>query len=100
MRPPQSIAVAPDASLPVPSASELIVERATHLFGRGHLHEALALLDTIGVDPAYGKRGVGHTMVSQLFGNLEALRGNEHRVRYVLHARSFPVVVPYPVNSA
>jgi 3-oxoacyl-[acyl-carrier-protein] synthase III len=31
-------------------------------------------------------------------GNLAALRGNEHRVRYVLHARSFPVVVPYPVN--
>lgn len=29
---------------------------------------------------------------------LDALRGNEHRVRYVLHARSFPVVVPYPVN--
>lgn len=29
---------------------------------------------------------------------LDALRGNESRVRYVLHARSFPVVVPYPVN--
>lgn len=29
---------------------------------------------------------------------LDALRGNEHRVRYVLHARSFPVVVPYPTN--
>jgi 3-oxoacyl-[acyl-carrier-protein] synthase-3 len=31
-------------------------------------------------------------------GRLDALRGNEHRVRYVLHARTFPVVVPYPVN--
>lgn len=30
--------------------------------------------------------------------DLDALRGREHRVRYVLHARSFPVVVPYPVN--
>jgi 3-oxoacyl-[acyl-carrier-protein] synthase-3 len=30
--------------------------------------------------------------------NLDALPGQEHRVRYVLHARSFPVVVPYPVN--
>ncbi len=40
-------------------------------FGRT---EPVAVLDTIGVDPAYGKRGVGHTMVSQLFGNLEALR--------------------------
>jgi 3-oxoacyl-[acyl-carrier-protein] synthase-3 len=29
---------------------------------------------------------------------LADLRGNEHRVRYVLHARSFPVVVPHPVD--
>jgi 3-oxoacyl-[acyl-carrier-protein] synthase-3 len=29
---------------------------------------------------------------------LDPLRGQEHRVRYVLHARSFPVVAPYPVN--
>jgi 3-oxoacyl-[acyl-carrier-protein] synthase-3 len=29
---------------------------------------------------------------------LEGLRGNEHRIRYVLHARTFPVVVPYPLN--
>jgi 3-oxoacyl-[acyl-carrier-protein] synthase-3 len=29
---------------------------------------------------------------------LEALRGREDKVRYVLHARAFPVVVPYPVN--
>jgi 3-oxoacyl-[acyl-carrier-protein] synthase-3 len=29
---------------------------------------------------------------------LEGLRGHEHRVRYVLHARTMPVVVPYPVN--
>lgn len=29
---------------------------------------------------------------------LDALRGREHQVRYVLHARTFPVVVPYPVN--
>lgn len=31
-------------------------------------------------------------------GRLDALRGREHLVRYVLHARSFPVVVPYPDN--
>jgi 3-oxoacyl-[acyl-carrier-protein] synthase-3 len=31
-------------------------------------------------------------------GKLDGLRGNEQRVRYVLHARSFPVVVPFPVN--
>ena len=29
---------------------------------------------------------------------LEGLRGRERRVRYVLHARAFPVVVPYPLN--
>ncbi|HEX8768441.1 MAG TPA: 3-oxoacyl-[acyl-carrier-protein] synthase III C-terminal domain-containing protein [Jatrophihabitans sp.] len=29
---------------------------------------------------------------------LPALRGQEHRVRYVLWARAFPTVVPYPVN--
>jgi 3-oxoacyl-[acyl-carrier-protein] synthase-3 len=29
---------------------------------------------------------------------LDGLAGQAHRVRYVLHARSFPVVVPYPVN--
>lgn len=31
-------------------------------------------------------------------GGLEELRGQERRVRYVLHARSFPVVVPYPLD--
>ena len=29
---------------------------------------------------------------------LAALRGQEHRVRYVLYARAMPVVAPYPVN--
>ena len=29
---------------------------------------------------------------------LESLRGREDQVRYVLHARSMPVVVPYPLN--
>jgi ribosomal protein S18 acetylase RimI-like enzyme len=39
-------------------------------FGRA---EPVAVLDTIGVDPGYGHRGVGHALVSQLFANLEAL---------------------------
>ncbi|HEY1918626.1 MAG TPA: 3-oxoacyl-[acyl-carrier-protein] synthase III C-terminal domain-containing protein [Streptosporangiaceae bacterium] len=30
---------------------------------------------------------------------LDALRGQEHRVRYVLYARTMPVVEPYPVNT-
>lgn len=41
------------------------------------------------------------TVLDLLLGaaaNLCALRGQEHRVRYVLYARTFPVVTPYPVN--
>jgi predicted N-acetyltransferase YhbS len=33
----------------------------------------VAVLDTIGVDPDYAHRGVGHALLSQLFTNLEAL---------------------------
>jgi hypothetical protein len=36
--------------LPVPRASDLLLARGTSLFERGHLHEALAVLDAIGVD--------------------------------------------------
>lgn len=39
-------------------------------FGRA---EPAAVLDTIGVDPAYARRGVGRALVSQLFGHLGAL---------------------------
>ncbi|MDL4774213.1 MULTISPECIES: 3-oxoacyl-[acyl-carrier-protein] synthase III C-terminal domain-containing protein [Thermomonosporaceae] len=31
-------------------------------------------------------------------GKLDALRGREHHVRYVVQARTMPVVVPHPVN--
>ena len=34
----------------------------------------VAVIDTIGVDPGYGHRGVGHALLSQLFLNLGALR--------------------------
>lgn len=40
-------------------------------FGRT---EPVAVIDTIGVDPEYGHRGVGHALLSQLFLNLGALR--------------------------
>ena len=40
-------------------------------FGRT---EPVAVIDTIGVDPAYAHRGVGHALLSQLFANLGALR--------------------------
>jgi len=48
-------------------------------------------------------RAPGVSLVDLLLAaarRLDALRGSEHRVRYVLHARTFPVVVPYPVNPA
>jgi predicted N-acetyltransferase YhbS len=40
-------------------------------FGRT---EPVAIIDTIGVDPEYAHRGVGHALMSQLFANLGALR--------------------------
>ena len=40
-------------------------------FGRT---EPVAVIDTIGVDPDYSHRGVGHALLSQLFANLGALR--------------------------
>jgi ribosomal protein S18 acetylase RimI-like enzyme len=36
--------------------------------------EPVAVIDTIGVDPASAHRGVGHALLSQLFANLSALR--------------------------
>jgi predicted N-acetyltransferase YhbS len=36
--------------------------------------EPVAVMDTIGVDPEYAHRGVGHALLSQLFVNLGALR--------------------------
>jgi 3-oxoacyl-[acyl-carrier-protein] synthase-3 len=43
----------------------------------------------------------GETLVDLLAGAaraLPSLRGREHRVRYLIHARGVPVVAPYPVN--
>jgi hypothetical protein len=50
--PPAAIAAAPETGLPVPAASDLLLDRAASLFGRGQLHDALQALDAIGVgDP-------------------------------------------------
>ncbi|MFO1217004.1 MAG: GNAT family N-acetyltransferase [Burkholderiaceae bacterium] len=40
-------------------------------FGRT---DSVAVIDTLGVDPEYAHRGIGHALVSQLFANLGALR--------------------------
>ena len=53
----------------------------------------------------HGLREVGRDPEASLYdllmkaaAGLDALRGQEHRVRYVLYARTMPVVAPYPVN--
>ena len=47
------------------------------------------------------RQRAGETLVDLLEGAaraLSSLRGREHLVRYVIHARGVPVVAPYPVN--
>jgi len=53
----------------------------------------------------HGLREVGRdpdpspaALLMKAAAGLDALRGNEHRVRYVLYARTMPVAAPYPVN--
>ena len=43
-------------------------------FGEFGRTESAAVMDTIGVDPDYGHRGVGRALVSQLLANLTTLR--------------------------
>ncbi|SEQ97866.1 3-oxoacyl-[acyl-carrier-protein] synthase III C-terminal domain-containing protein [Actinokineospora terrae] len=65
-----------------------LTERQVRLFRRFHG------LDQVCLD-------TGGTLLDLLVAatdGLETLRGNEHRVKYVLYARGMPVAVPYPVN--
>ena len=55
-------------------------------FGRT---EPVAVLDTLGVDPDYAHRGVGHALLSQLFANLGALQ--VERVETVLAPGDLPL---------
>lgn len=78
-----------------------------------HRVSVSALADELGLSPMqvamferYHKltevrRDTGGSLLDLLLAatdRLPALRGNEHRVRYVLHARAFPVVMPFPSN--
>lgn len=51
-------------------------------------------LSEIRLDP----RGTLLDLLLAAVTNLDALSGREQQVRYVLYARSFPVVTPYPIN--
>jgi ribosomal protein S18 acetylase RimI-like enzyme len=50
----------------------------------------VAVLDTIGIDPDYAHRGVGHALVSQLFANLGALQVD--RVETVVAPGALPLL--------
>jgi 3-oxoacyl-[acyl-carrier-protein] synthase-3 len=80
----------PRDTVPIEAVGERIglTPRQLRLFRRFHG------LDQVRLDP-------DGTLLDLLGGALDALpelRGREHRVRFVLHARSMPVAAPYPVN--
>jgi ribosomal protein S18 acetylase RimI-like enzyme len=56
-------------------------------FGRA---EAAAVIDTIGVDPDYGRRGIGFALLSQLMTNLDAL--HVEAVRTTVAWNNFPLL--------
>lgn len=51
--------------------------------------DPVAVIDTIGVDPEYAHRGIGHALVSQLFVNLGAL--HVERVETVVAPHDLPL---------
>ncbi|MGW4652440.1 3-oxoacyl-[acyl-carrier-protein] synthase III C-terminal domain-containing protein [Kitasatospora sp. NPDC004289] len=65
-----------------------LTPRQLRLFRRFHG------LDQVRLDPD----GTLPDLLDAAVRALPELRGNEHRVRYLLHARGMPVVVPYPLN--
>ena len=65
-----------------------LTETQVRLFGRFHG------LTEVRRDPDLSL----HDLLLHAANGLTALRGQEHRVRFVLYGRAFPVVVPYPAN--
>src|SRR5271166_6063647 len=80
----------PTARIPIESlAGPLgLTDMQVKLFRRFHG------LREVGRDPDASLQG----LLMKAAAGLDALRGQEHRVRYVLYARAMPVVAPYPVN--
>src|SRR5579859_901392 len=81
----------PSARVPVESlAGSLgLTEMQVKLFRRFHG------LREVGRDPDPSLS----SLLMKAVAGLDALRGQEHRVRYVLYARAMPVVEPYPENA-
>lgn len=59
-------------------------------FGDYGRTEPVAVLDTIGVDPDYSGRGIGHALLAQLFANLDQLRVD--RVETVVASKDFQLL--------
>jgi 3-oxoacyl-[acyl-carrier-protein] synthase-3 len=80
----------PPVRVPVESLAEPLglTEMQVKLFRRFHG------LSEVSRDPQASL----YDLLMSAAAGLDALRGNEHRVRYVLHARTMPVVAPYPMN--
>lgn len=68
-----------DSAIRVSLVARVDATAAGYLMARSDLGdygrtEPVAVIDTMGVDPAFGHRGVGHALLSQLAVNLGALR--------------------------
>jgi ribosomal protein S18 acetylase RimI-like enzyme len=68
-----------DAAIRVSLTARLADAVVGYLMARADLGdygrtEPVAVIDTLGVDPGFAHRGVGHALLSQLFANLGALR--------------------------
>lgn len=59
-------------------------------FGDYGRTEPVAVLDTIGVDPDYSRKGIGRALLSQLFANLAGLR--VERVETVVASKDFQLL--------
>jgi len=80
----------PDTAVPIEAVGTRIglTPRQLRLFRRFHG------LDQVLLEP----EGSLTDLLGSAIEGLAELRGREHQVRFVIHARSMPVAVPYPLN--
>ncbi|MGW5053883.1 3-oxoacyl-[acyl-carrier-protein] synthase III C-terminal domain-containing protein [Actinokineospora sp. NPDC004072] len=77
----------PKRAVPIDELPLGLTERQLKLFRRFHGLDEVRLSDGSPLD-----------LLLDAARSVAGLRGSEHRVRYVVHARSMPVAVPYPDN--